>query len=106
MIRRGLAVRNDPARRPDLPPLPPELDARIVAYRTEKLALQKALLAKVEEVGRDPPASTRMTDKHGRVTDKSAALQQEKIRDAIAAYTRDNAVRYAALEKNKEAIRT
>jgi hypothetical protein len=92
-IRRSLAVRNDPTRRPELPPMPPELDARIVAYRREKLDLQKALLARVEEVTKKLPS-------HG-----SAPQQQEKIRDAIAAYTKENATRYAALDKNRDLLR-
>jgi hypothetical protein len=101
-IRRGLVVRNDPTRRPDLSPLPAELNARIDAYRREKLDLQKALLARVEQVSRNQPGTP--TDK--RTADGLASQQQERIREAIAAFTRSNQVRYTALEKCRDAIRS
>ena len=103
-IRRGLVVRNDPTRRPDLSPLPVELNARIDAYRREKLDLQKALLARVEEVTKNQGTSSHPSDKRSTAAD--ASQQQERIREAIAAYTRDNQVRYTALEKCRDGIRS
>lgn len=95
-IRRGLAVLQDPGRRPDLPPLSAELSERIAAYRREKLQLQRALLAHVAEVNRRMgPATSR----------SSVVYAQDRIREAIASFTRMNAVRYAALERNRELIR-
>jgi hypothetical protein len=102
-IRRGLVVRNDPTRRPDLPPLPADLEARIVAYRREKLDLQKALLARVEEVTRNAPTPHPADKLPG--PDGFAAQQQEKIRETIAAYTRENSTRYLALDRSRDAIR-
>ena len=103
-IRRGLVVRNDPTRRPELPPLPAALDARIVAYRREKLDLQKALLVRVEGVTKSVTGASHPGDRHAS-GEGSVAQQQEKVREAIAAYTRENAARYAALDKERDAIR-
>jgi hypothetical protein len=104
-IRRGLVVRSDPTRRPDLSPLPADLNARIAAYRREKLELQKALLARVEEVTRNQPATSLPPDKRTAAADASASQQQERIREAIAAYTRENQARYTALDKCRDGIR-
>ena len=82
----------DPLHSPRLPSLSPELEERIAAYRKAKLDLQKALLAKVQEVT-------------GREAADSAAMQ-DKVQQAIAAFTRENSLRYAALEKAKEEIRS
>jgi hypothetical protein len=82
----------DPLHAPRLPSLSPELEERIAAYRKAKLDLQKALLAKVQEVT-------------GREATDSAAVQ-DKVQQAIAAFTRENSLRYAALEKAKEEIRS
>jgi hypothetical protein len=93
-IRRDWAAESDPAQPPDLPQVPPELEARIVAYRREKLDLQKALLARVGDVQRSAAPN-------------AAPVQvQEKIRRAIAAFTGENAARYAALDRSKDAIRS
>jgi len=104
-IRRGLIVRSDPTRRPDLSPLPADLNARIAAYRREKLDLQKALLARVDEVTKNRPTSGHSTDKRTAAVDASASHQQEKIREAIAAFIRENQVRYTALDKCRDGIR-
>lgn len=104
-IRRGLVAQKDPSRRPDLPPLPPDLDARIVAYRREKLDLQKALLARVEEVTKSPAGSVHSTHKPATGGEGTVAQQQERVREAIAAYTRENSARYVALDKSRDAIR-
>jgi hypothetical protein len=104
-IRRGLVVRNDPTRRPDLPPLPAALDARIVAYRREKLDLQKALLVRVEGVTTKGAVSSGHPGDRPGGGEGSVAQQQEKVREAIAAYTRENAARYTALDKERDAIR-
>ena len=92
-IRRQLqGLIADPLHAPHLPSLAPELEERISAYRKTKLDLQKALLAKVQEVtARETPAD-------------SAALQ-EKIQQTIAGFTRENSARYAALEQAKDGIR-
>ncbi len=82
----------DPLHAPRLPSLSPELEERISAYRKAKLDLQKALLAKVQEVtGREAIDS---------------AVMQDRVQQAIAAFTRENSLRYAALEKAKEEIRS
>jgi hypothetical protein len=104
-IRRGLLARNDPTRRPDLSPLPADLNARIAAYRREKLDLQKALLTRVDEVTKSHPTSRQPTDKRISTADASATQQQEKIREAIAAFTRENQACYTALDKSRDGIR-
>lgn len=92
-IRRALkGIIRDPLRGPDLPSLPPALEERIAAYRREKLGLQKELLAKVESAsGPRVPAGD--------------AGRQDRAREAIAAFTQQNAARYAALEKTRAALR-
>ena len=107
-IRRELALRPDlptALSRLTLPSLPPELEARAAAYRRDKLDLQKALLARVEAVTRNFPApgAPANTGKSGSGNPGNA--RDEKIRQTIAAFTRENADRYAALEKGKEALR-
>ncbi|MGD1030409.1 MAG: hypothetical protein ABSA05_04650 [Opitutaceae bacterium] len=92
-IRSKLAPLGDPDRLPEMPAIPADFEARITAYRGEKLALQKALLARVEEV-----------KKNGSSAD--AAAVSESTRQAIAAFTGENAARYAALAKMRESIRT
>jgi hypothetical protein len=93
-IRRRLqGLIPDPLHAPRLQSLSPELEERIATYRKAKLDLQKALLAKVQEVtGREAAAD-------------SAGLQ-DKVQQAIAVFTRENAARYAALETAKEEIRS
>jgi hypothetical protein len=92
-IRSGLqGLIADPMRTPHLSSLSPELEERITAYRKAKLDLQKALLAKVQEVT-------------GREAAADSAAVQDKVQQAIAAFTRENAPRYAALEQAKEGIR-
>ena len=90
-IRRGLAVLKDPLQSPALPPVPPELAARIAAYRTETLALQQALLARVEAVKRAAAASGQPSG--------------DAIQPAITEFTREKADRYAALDQDRDAIR-
>ncbi len=85
-IRRGLAALQDPALGPDLPPLPAELSDRIEAYRRDKLALQKELLARVDAVQRTAAGDP--------------ADLSDRIKQAINAFTRENAGRYADLEKS------
>jgi hypothetical protein len=87
---RGLIA--DPLHAPHLPPLSPELEERIAVYRKAKLDLQKALLAKVQEVTGPGAAS-------------DSAAMQDRVQQAIAGFTRENSLRYAALEKAKEGIR-
>jgi len=89
-IRRGLAALQDPALGPELPPLPAELSDRIEAYRRDKLALQRELLARVDAVPRTPGGNP--------------ADQAERIRQAITAFTEGNAARYTALEKSQGSI--
>ena len=92
-IRRRLqGLIADPLRAPRLPLLPPELEERIAAYRKAKLDLQKALLARVQGITGQAPAA-------------DSAAMQEKVQQAIALFTRENAPRYAGLEKAKEEIR-
>jgi len=107
-IRRELALRPDLPQalsRLALPPLSPELEARVTAYRRDKFDLQKALFARVEEVTRNfsppgAPAENNQSEPGG-----AGGERGEKIRQAIAAFTRENAAHYAALEKSKDAIR-
>jgi len=49
-IRRKLAPLGDPDRLPEMPAIPADFEARITAYHSEKDALQKELLARVDEV--------------------------------------------------------
>jgi hypothetical protein len=105
-IRRGLALLPD---RPPalstltLPSLTPEVEAQVVAYRREKFALQKALLARVDEVAKST-AAPRDRSKPGISAAPTEA--DERIRQAIAAFQRENAARYAAVEKMKEVVRS
>lgn len=93
-IRGGLqGLVADPLRAPRLPSLSPELEERIAAYRKAKLGLQKALLAKVQEVT-------------SREAGADSAATQDKVQQAIALFTRENAARYADLEKAKDGIRS
>ena len=89
-IRRGLAVLQDPAHPTELPATPSELADRIALHRRNTQALQQELLAKVAAVKQASPAGD--------------PAVTEKIRQAIATFTRDNAERYAALEKSKDSI--
>ncbi len=91
-IRQGFAALRDPAQPPPVSGLPPELADRIASYRHDKLAIQQELLARVEAV----KASAAPADR---------ALLADRIREAITRYTRENAERYSALEKSKDAIR-
>jgi hypothetical protein len=92
-IRRRLAALGDSDRQPEMAAIPAELQARVAAYRSEKLALQKALLARVEEVKKNRGFA-------------DSAADSESIRQAIAAFTGENADRYAALGKMRDSIRT
>jgi hypothetical protein len=92
-IRRRLSAMGDPDRRPAMTAVPADLQERIATYRTEKLALQRALLARVEEV------------KKGGASAGSAALSGA-IQNAIDAFDAQNAERYAALAKMSDSIRT
>jgi hypothetical protein len=108
-IRRELALRPDlptALSRLTLPSLPPELESRAAAYRRDKLDLQKALLARVEEVIKNFPAPGVPANKSKPGPGDPGTERDEKIRQAIAAFTRENAGRYAALEKNKDALRS
>jgi hypothetical protein len=89
-IRHKLAALGDPDRLPEMPTIPADLQARITAYRNEKLVLQKALLARVGDVKRTG----------------NLAVDTESIRQGIAAFTSENADRYAALGKMRDTIRT
>ena len=91
-IREGLATLNDPAKTPDLPDLPVELTARIAAHRADKLALNKALLARRDEVMKSAAGA-------------DAAALAEKVRVAIADFSREHASQYATLETSGAAIR-
>jgi hypothetical protein len=82
----------DPLHALRLPSLSPELEERIAAYRKAKLDLQKALLAKVQEITSREAAA-------------DSAAVQDKVQQAIAVFTRENSPRYDALEKAKEGIR-
>ena len=108
-IRRELALRPDLPQalsRLALPPLTPELEARVTAYRRDKLDLQKALLARVDEVTKNslPPRASGEKSKSG--PGSPGGQRDDKIRQTIAAFTQENAARYAALEKSKEALRS
>ena len=88
-IRRGLAVLQDPARSPDLPAVPPDFAERIAAHRRASLTLQQDLLARVDAVKKAAAGSPDLS---------------ERIRQAIAAFTKENAARYADLDKSKAAL--
>ena len=79
---------SDPAKTPDLPDLPAELTAPIAAYRSDKLALNKALLARRDEV---------MESASGAV----AATIAEKVRKAIVDFNREHANQYAILKRKE-----
>ena len=107
-IRQELALRPDLPQalsRLALPQLSPELEARVTAYRRDKLDLQKALLARVEEVSKNFSPSREPAGKGKSGPGGPGNERDEKIRQTIAAFTHENAGRYAALEKSKEAIR-
>ncbi len=107
-IRRGLALLPDLPQalsRLPLPPLSPELEARVTAYRRDKLDLQKALLTRVEEVNKSFPPPRAPADKSKFGPGSPGGERDEKIRQTIATFTQDNAARYAALEAGKDAIR-
>jgi hypothetical protein len=89
-----------------LPPLSPELEAHMAAYRRDKLDLQKALLARVEEVSKNVAEFRTPAAKGKAGAGSPDSGQDEKIRQAIATFTQENAGRYAALEKSKEALRS
>jgi hypothetical protein len=108
-IRRELALRPDLPQalsRLALPQLSPELETRVTAYRRDKLDLQKALLARVEEVTRNVPPPRDPADKNKSGPGSPGGERDEKIRQTIAAFTQENAAHYAALEKNKDALRS
>jgi len=90
-IRAALADVNDPGRTPDLA-MPANLAAQIAAYRREKLALQRDLLARVDAIRR-------------RAGPASPPATPAEIRQAIAAFTQENAARYAALNQSRDFIR-
>jgi hypothetical protein len=93
-IRRELASVRNPSWVPELPTtIPPELASRIAVYRQDKLAVQKELLARVDEVKAAPP-----------VADDSTP-QAERVNRAIAAFLAENSDRYASLLKRRDAIR-
>jgi hypothetical protein len=108
-IRRELALRPDLPQalsRLALPPLTPALEVRVTAYRRDKLDLQKALLARVEEVTKNFPPPRAPAEKSKSGLGSPGGERDEKIRQTIATFTQENAARYAALEKNKEALRS
>ena len=90
-IRAALADVNDPGRTPEAP-LPPELTAQLAAYRKDNLALQRDLLARVDAV-------------RARASPTSRPATPAEIRQAIAAFTQENAARYAALNQRRDQIR-
>jgi hypothetical protein len=92
-IRRGLATLRDPALSPEMPDLPPELAARIAAYRAQKFALERQLEIVVDQARRVRPQPG------------VERIVAERIRFAIAAFMQRNAAIYAWLEQNKESIR-
>jgi len=73
-----------------LPAFSPEFDARIARYRQDKAALQKELLARVQSLS---------------PKNQNEPRNEEKIRQAIALFTQENAAHYAAIEKEREYLR-
>jgi hypothetical protein len=90
-IRGELADRSDPSRSPD-PPMPAALAAQVAAWRKDNLALQRDLLARVDAV-------------RYRASPESRPATPAEIRQAIAAFTQENAARYAALNRTRDLIR-
>ncbi len=76
--------------------LPASLQEKIDAYRREKAALQRLLLARVQQATAEANATKSMP----------ATDTQDRVQRAIARFTEEHAERYDALNKNREAIRT
>lgn len=88
-IRRGLADVADMPGPPAPPMLPPELEARISTYRGHKLELLKALHAVLAS-----------PDPAGRLSGR-----RDQVREQVAAFNRENTVRFAELNKEKGGLR-
>ena len=115
-IRQGLTPLLKNLGPTSLQSLSPKLATRIAAYQKEKLALRKLLQEKLKELGQGLTpnrvgfAENETTSSSGlNSTDANPALpgedRQKPMRDALAAFNRANADRFAALGEEKKAIR-
>jgi len=102
---------------PSAPPaFPPALAARISAYQTEKLNIQKLIQSKLDEIRtRLAPEAMSLTRKSADETSSATYklegtphFPEEKIalvREAVADLNRQNAQRFDALNKERDALR-
>jgi hypothetical protein len=116
-IRQGLAILPNPPGPPSPPSVPPELVRRITAYLREKLALRKLLQDKLKELGQGlTPGSASFAISGFAISSDLLANEmnpnlsgdnrQKSMRDALAAFNRENADHFVELGKEKEAIRS
>ncbi|MFT3870095.1 MAG: hypothetical protein QM715_16730 [Nibricoccus sp.] len=114
-IRAGLAALPKPPGPSTGPAFPPELSARINSYRKEKQALQKTVQARLEEIRTElAPQSKGMRPKSS-TSDLSYQLEGgsrvppgnlDKMREAVNQLNKENAQRFAQLDREKESIRS
>ncbi|MFT3782231.1 MAG: hypothetical protein QM790_09470 [Nibricoccus sp.] len=114
-IRAGLVALPSPPGPTTGPAFPPELVARINAYITEKQALQKSMQSRLEELRKElAPESggLQMKPENGelsyRVQGASRVSSENlgKLRAAVEQLNKENAQRFAQLDREKEAIRS
>jgi hypothetical protein len=116
-IRAGLSRLPKPPGPTAAPAFPPELAKRISAYQKEKIAVQKLVQSKLEEIRANlVPDAASLTRKTGEDSNRPAFRLESGtkrypeetmtlIRSAITDLNRQNAQRFAALAKEKDAIR-
>jgi hypothetical protein len=116
-IRQGLALQPKQPGPPSLPPLPPDLAARITSYLKEKVTLRRLLQDKLRELGQGlAPDGIRFpqippdigSDLHTNEVNPAPTSEDRKkaMRDILAAFNQATADRFTTLGKEKEAIRS
>ena len=116
-IRQALALQPEWPGPPSLPPLPPDLAARITSYLKEKATLRRLLQYKLREFGKGlAPDRIRFpqippdigSDLHTNEVNPPPASEDRRkaMRDTLAAFSQATAERFTTLEKEKEAIRS
>ena len=115
-IRQGLSLQPKQPGPPSLPPLPPDLAARITSYLGEKATLRRLLQDKLKELGKGlAPDNFRFpqiqadigSDLHINGINPPLDVDDRKklMRVVLAAFSQATAGRFTALGKEKEAIR-
>lgn len=114
-IRVGLAALPKPPGPSTGPAFPPELSNRINSYRKEKQALQKNIQTRLEEIRAELAPQSKAVRPKSSDSDLNYQLEGssrvpsgnlDKMRDAVNQLNKENAQRFAQLDREKESIRS